>query len=232
MSSNELIFFITTLISLFFVLPMLRLGKQGLAGLIVANIILVSCFGALLIPLFQWTTNAGNVFYASIFLTTQVATEHYGVKAAFTSMWVGFGALVLFVLLAQYSIRFTGGIDSGALVTSMHNVFTVVPRIALASMAAYLISQSLNIWLFSTLRKYMNKRLLWLRSLASSAVGQLVDSIIFFSIAFAYTITDQQLLQAMAVGFVVKLFVAIIGIPVLYASYPVMRFRRSARSGE
>jgi len=195
---------------------------------------LVSCFGALLVPLFDWTTNAGNVFYASIFLTTQVIVEHYGPKAAFRSMWVGFGALVLFVLLAQYSIRLSGGTDSGILITSLYNVFEVVPRIALASMAAYLVSQSLNIWLFSMLREKTKKRALWMRSLAGAGAGQLVDSVIFFSVAFAYTIPDSQLFQAMAVGFAVKLFVACVAVPVLYASYPVIRFARSApdRSGD
>jgi uncharacterized integral membrane protein (TIGR00697 family) len=113
--TNGLIFFITVLISLFFILLMLRLGKQGLAGLIVANIILVSTFGALLIPLFGLITNAGNVFYASIFLAAQIITEHYGRKAAFKSVWVGFGALVLFVLLAQYSIRLVGAPGSSQL---------------------------------------------------------------------------------------------------------------------
>lgn len=199
-------------------------------GLIVTNIILVSSFGALLIPLFGLTTNAGNVFYASIFLVVQVMNEHYGRKAAFLSVWVGFGSLAMFVLLAQYSMRLTGAPDTGDLTASLQSVYSGVPRIALASMVAYLVSQSLNVWLFSYLRNKTQKRFLWLRSLLSSFSGQLVDSLLFFSIAFAFTVSGSELAEAMAVGFVVKMAVAIMGLPVLYASTAVMRiFGNSVR---
>ncbi len=224
--TNGLIFAITVLISLFFILLMLRFGEQGLAGLIVTNIILVSCFGALLIPLFGLTTNAGNVFYASIFLTAQVVTEHYGRRAAYRSIAVGFGALVLFVLLAQYSIRLVGSPGSEQLANSMQTVFAGVPRIALASMVAYLFSQTLNIWLFDLLRRKMHKKALWFRAIASSTVGQIVDSVLFFAIAFAYSISNNQLLEAMTVGFLVKIAISILGVPILYFSAAVIRTSR------
>jgi queuosine precursor transporter len=221
--TNGLIFAVTVLISLFFILLMLRLGKQGLAGFIVTNIILVSCFGSLLIPLFGLTTNAGNVFYASIFLAAQVMTEHFGRRAALRSVWTGFGALVLFVLLAQYSIRLSGGQDTDVLVSSLENVFIGLPRLALASMLAYLVSQNLNVWLFDALSSVTGKKKLWLRSLLAAAIGQLVDSVLFFSIAFAHTLSNGQLFQAMIAGFCIKMVVTILGIGVLYASYPVVQ---------
>jgi uncharacterized integral membrane protein (TIGR00697 family) len=202
---------------------MLRLGKQGLVGVIVVNIILVSCFGALIIPLFGFSTNAGNVFYAAIFLAAQVMTEQYGRKAALRSVWVGFGALVLFVLMAQYTVRLVGGPGTEQFVASIHTIFAAIPRIALASIIAYLVSQNLNVWLFSMLKKQSGKKQLWLRGLVSSSLGQLVDSVLFFSIAFGHTIPNKQLLQIMVVGFAVKLFVCLLGIPILYASYPVLR---------
>ncbi len=219
---NQLIFFTTTAISLFFILFMLRLGKEGLTGVIVTNIILVSSFGALLIPLFGLVTNAGNVFYASIFLTGNVLAEHYGRKAAFKSVWVGFSALVLFVLMGQYSIRLVGAPNTEGLAAAMHSVFAAVPRIALASISAYLVSQNLNVWLFDTLHQKTGKKLLWFRTLLSSAVGQLVDSILFFSIAFAGTIPRSELFQSLFTGFGVKMVVAVIGIPFLYLSYFVL----------
>jgi len=228
--TNGLIFFVTVVISLFFVLLMLRFGEQGLAGLIVTNIILVSCFGALLIPLFGITTNAGNVFYASIFLTAQVMTEHYGRWSAYRSIAAGFGALVLFVLLAQYTIHLVGAPASDQLANSMHTVFAGVPRIALASMVAYLFSQTLNIWLFDLLRRKTHKKALWFRAIVSSTAGQLVDSVLFFAIAFAYSISNNQLLEAMTVGFLIKMVVATLGVPVLYASSAVIRTSRISQS--
>ncbi len=213
---NELIFFATVVIELFFLLYMLRLGMQGLVAVIVVNIILVSCFGALLIPLFGFTTNAGNVFYSVIFLAAQMMVERYGRSAASKSIWIGFSALVIFVLMAQYSIRLTAAADDGALADSMHTVFSGVPRIALASMGAYLISQHLNIWIFAFLKDKYDGRHLWLRSLLSSVGGQLVDSSLFFLIAFVGTLSSGGLLQALLIGFCTKVLVGLIGIPVLY----------------
>jgi uncharacterized integral membrane protein (TIGR00697 family) len=220
---NELIFFVTVVIEFFFLLYMLRLGKQGIMAVIVVNIILVSCFGALLIQLFGLTTNAGNVFYATIFLAAQIMVERFGRAVAFRSVWVGFSALVLFVLMTQYSIRLVGMPDNGTLANSMHQVFSAVPRIAIASMCAYLVSQNLNVWLFATLRQKTGKRQLWMRTLVSSGIGQLADSLLFFSIAFAGTIPNSQLVQALLAGFVIKLFMAFIGMPILYMSSAVAR---------
>jgi uncharacterized integral membrane protein (TIGR00697 family) len=220
---NELIFFVTVVIELFFLLYMLRLGKQGVTAAIVVNIILVSCFGALLIQLFGLTTNAGNVFYATIFLATQIMVERFGRTAAFRSIWVGFSALVLFVLMTQYSIRLVGIPDNGTLAGSIQHTFSAVPRIAVASMCAYLVSQNLNIWLFAALRQKTGKPKLWMRALLGSGAGQLVDSILFFSIAFAGTMSNSALFQALFAGFIIKLFVALLGMPVLYMSSAVVR---------
>jgi uncharacterized integral membrane protein (TIGR00697 family) len=100
-------------------------------------------------------------------------------------------------------------------------------------MVAYMFSQNLNVWLFDYLRQKTGKKALWFRALASSFAGQLVDSVLFFSIAFAYTVSGNQLLEAMAVGFAVKMVVSILGIPVLYASAAVMRVSRgSKREGD
>jgi queuosine precursor transporter len=220
---NELIFFITVVIELFFLLYMLRLGKQGLMAIIVVNVILVSCFGALLIQLFGLTTNAGNVFYATIFLAAQITVERFGRAVAFRSIWIGFSALVLFVLMTQYSIRLAGAPDNSALASAIQQTFAAVPRIAVASMCAYVVSQNLNIWLFATLRQKTGKRKLWMRALLASGVGQLVDSILFFSIAFAGTMSNRALLQALLAGCVIKLFVAFISLPILYMSSAIAR---------
>jgi uncharacterized integral membrane protein (TIGR00697 family) len=229
---NELIFFVTVAIELFFLIYMLRLGKQGLVAIIVVNIILVSCFGALLVPLFGFTTNAGNVFYAVTFLAAQMMVERYGREVAAKSVWIGFGALVIFVLMAQYSIRLTGISDNNGLAQAMHQVFSAVPRVACASMAAYLISQNLNIWLFASLRKKHAGRQLWVRSLLSTAAGQLIDSLVFFSIAFVGVLSSRELAQTMLVGLGAKVLVGIIGIPALYLGAAVARsYSHSERLG-
>lgn len=217
--TNELIFIVTVLVELAFVVLSMRFGKEGLFGFIVANIILVSTFGSQLIEVFGLITNAGNVFYASIFVAANILVEHYGRQVGYRSVWIGFTSLVLFVLMSQFVIRqlpVAGSVDT---TQAIRILFSGVPRVALASMIAYLIAQNLNVWIFDQLRRRHGRGKLWLRNIASSTTGQLVDSLIFFSIAFGGLVSQTVLAQTILVGFALKAVIAVASTPVLYISY-------------
>lgn len=216
---NELIFLVTVLVELAFVVLSMRFGREGLFGFIVANIILVSTFGSELIDVFGLTTNAGNVFYASIFVAANILVEHYGGKVGYRSVWIGFTSLVLFVLMSQFVIRQLPVPNSADEAQAIRTLFSAVPRVALASMVAYLIAQNLNVWIFDRLRRRHGRAKLWLRNIASSTTGQLVDSVIFFSIAFGGLVSQAVLVQTILVGFALKAVIAVASTPVLYLSY-------------
>lgn len=218
MMTNELIFIVTTLVELVFIVLMMRLGKEGLFAFIVTNIILVSTFGSQLIEVFGLVTNAGNVFYASIFVAANILVERYGRAVGYRSIWIGFASLVLFVLMSQFVVRNLPIADNLAVSDVIQSLFGGVPRLALASMTAYLVAQNLNVWAFDRLRHKPKPLSLGVSNIASASTGQLVDSVIFFSIAFAGTLPLQGLAQAILVGFILKALIAIAGTPVLYMS--------------
>ena len=217
--TNEIIFVATALIDLSLVVLALRYGVAGLTGLLVANIILVSALGSKIISLFGFVTNVGNVFYACAFFAGIMIAEHYGKKEAYKSVWIGFLSLVLFVVMGEFTARY--GLSSGLSSTdqAIKTLFMAVPRIALGSMTAYLIAQNINIYVFSAVKKKTGMRLIGLRTIAGSLAGQLVDSIVFFSIAFATTLPFKLLIQAMLTGFVVKVSVGVLSVPFLRLSY-------------
>jgi hypothetical protein len=220
--ANELIFIVMVLVELTFILLLMHVGKEGLFGLIVANIILVSTFGSQLIKVFGLVTNAGNVFYASIFVAANILTENHGRKTGYRSVWIGFTILVLFVLMSQFVLRHVGVPDSADTTNAIATLFRGVPRIALASMAAYLVAQNLNVWLFDQLHQKNPRRGLWFRNMVSSFIGQLVDSLIFFSIAFAGIVPLTVLAQTIFTGFALKAMIAVVSTPVLYASHSLL----------
>jgi queuosine precursor transporter len=217
--TNEIIFVATALIDLSLVVLALRYGVAGLTGMLVANIILVSALGAKIISLFGFVTNVGNVFYACAFFAGITIAEHYGRKEAFKSVWVGFLSLVLFVVMGEFTARY--GLSAGLSNTdqAIRTLFLAVPRVALGSMAAYLIAQNINIYVFGAVKKKTGTRLISLRTIAGSLAGQFVDSIVFFSIAFAATLPFKLLIQAMLTGFVVKVSVGVLSVPFLRLSY-------------
>lgn len=217
--TNEVIFIITAVIDLAFILLAFRLGKGWLFGAIVVNIILVSTFAGKLVPIFGFVTNAAGVFYAAIFLATDILTEHHGKKEGYKSVWIGFSALVLFVVMSQFVLRLISTSETTAISEAMQVLFRGVPRIAFASMFAYLVAQNFDVWFYHFIHQKTGQKRLWLRNNLSTFTSQFIDSIIFFSIAFFGVVPFNILLQIIFTGYAVKLIVALLDTPFIYLSY-------------
>ncbi|MES2023852.1 MAG: queuosine precursor transporter [Patescibacteria group bacterium] len=220
---NELIFVITALLTFGFVFICFNLGKRWLHASIAINLILISVFGAKLVSVFGITTNVGNIFYAAVFLAAHILIEHYGEKEGRKSFWVGLGATVFFVLMGQLTVQFIGSSASATVNQALNTLFTFAPRIFLASISAYFFAQKFNIWFYGRLAQKSEKLPLWQRDIFSNILGQAIDSIIFFSIAFYGIISGTALAQAMLFGFIFKVAAGIFGLPFFYATFYVKK---------
>jgi len=223
---NEIIFLTKIAAESAFVLLANRLGKEWVVLTIAVNLILISVLGAKVVTAFGLVTNAGNVFYAGVFLAVQLLVERYGRKEGWHAVFTGFGAIVFFLTMSaitqfQVSANLSAPtIDADAAITTL---FGFVPRIALASVTAFLAAQTVNVMLYDDMHARMGSRHLWLRSFMATVAGQLVDSVIFFYLAFSGVLPPDLLLEAVVVGFIVKTLIGAMCIPVLYASRPKIR---------
>ncbi|OGE32215.1 hypothetical protein A3C59_04225 [Candidatus Daviesbacteria bacterium RIFCSPHIGHO2_02_FULL_36_13] len=214
--TNELIFFMIALIDFTFIQVVFRFGKPYVFAVIILNILLISVFGAKLIEIFGFTTNIGNVFYAAVFFAAQLLVEGYGKKEAYNTIWLGVVSVVFFILMAQFVI-FTIGIPETRVVNSaIDDLFQAAPRVAIASIFAYIISQAVNISLFSYLKAKTGGKYLYLRVNLTNIVGQAIDSLIFFSIAFFGVIPFPTLVQVMLIGYGLKVFAGALSTPFFY----------------
>jgi len=170
--SNEVVLGVLMIVDLLFVLLMFRYGKAGLYSTIILNLILIATFGAKLIPVFRWVTNAGNIFYVAVCTAIVMITEHYGKEEGYKAIWAGLGSTVAFILFAQLTIRLAGIPEVSAVSEAMTFLFRAVPRIALASAVAFVVSQRLNAWLFDYLHQRTGRRLLWFRRIAAGTLTQ------------------------------------------------------------
>jgi uncharacterized integral membrane protein (TIGR00697 family) len=100
----------------------------------------------------------------------------------------------------------------------LREVFSVMPRVVIASLVAYLVSQHHDIWAFAFWKQKTSGRYLWLRNNASTFVSQLADSVVFTLIAFLGVFETGILIQIIATTYVLKLIVAVIDTPFLYLS--------------
>lgn len=215
MISNELLFLLAMLVEVTVVFIAARLGREWLLGTVAVNLILIGIFGAKLISVFGLVTNVGNVFYACVFLATHFLIERHGKNSAWQTVWFGMGFVMFFTLMSQIAVNYNGSSLSDTINNASATLFSFSPRVIIASILAYAFAQYVNIVVFSWICGKTNGKFLWLRSNGANIVSQLVDSMLFFSIAFI-DLSGPLLLQAILTGWFLKSLVVFLGTPFLY----------------
>lgn len=214
---NELLWFAMMLANFLFILLFYRLfGKTGLfiwipIAAIVANIQVLK-----LVDLFGINATLGNIVYASSFLVTDILSENYGKKTATKAVFVGFLSLIASMVLFQAALWFTPSADDWAQ-ESLKNLFGFMPRIVLASILAFGLSQLHDVWAYNFWKKkWPAERFIWIRNNASTMVSQLIDSIVFTVVAFWGQLPMNVLIQIFISTYVLKWIVAAMDTPFIY----------------
>lgn len=160
------------------------------------------------------TATLGNIVYASSFLATDILSERHGRQAARRGVGVGFFAIVTATVLMQLAILFEPA-PSDVMQGHLQAVFGVLPRIAGASLLAYLVSQRHDIWAYHFWREKFPGPL-WLRNNLSTIVSQLIDSLVFTLVAFIGVFPAGVLVQIVVTTYLFKAVVALADTPFLY----------------
>ncbi|MFW5500480.1 MULTISPECIES: queuosine precursor transporter [unclassified Maridesulfovibrio] len=213
---NELLWLGFAVMDLSLVLIIYRFfGKIGLFGLIVFNLILCNIQVLKTIELFGMTTTLGNILYASVFLSTDMLSEFYGKKEAKKAVYLGFVVLVMAVVYMQLALMFTPAADDFAQ-PHLEAIFGFLPRIALGSMAAYIVSQLNDVYIFHLLKDKMGERHLWLRNNASTLFSQFLDSSVFCFVALWGLFPFDVWVEILFTTYLFKVIVAVMDTPFLY----------------
>ena len=168
---QELLWIATVFLDLSLTLLMYRLfGRIGLTAAIVLAILLANLQGPKLTIIFGMETSLGVIFYSSIFFCTDVLGEKHGRAVANQAVLTGFGVSLIIVLMLSISMLYQPSTqpNTAALASGVHAAFGTIlnftPRFVFGSLLAYLISQSLDVWLFHRIRSWTEGRHLWLRN--------------------------------------------------------------------
>lgn len=207
-------------------------GKIGLYAWIPISSILANIQVVLLVNLFGYETTLGNIMYAGGFLVTDILSENYGEKAAKKAVRIGFVSMIAMAVLMKIAVMFEpSDVEaSHANFESLKLIFDFMPRILLAGIAAYAVSQSHDIWAYNFWKKkFPSKRFIWLRNNASTIVSQLIDNIIFTSIAFWGVYEFDVLIQIFFVTYFMKVAVALFDTPFVYAASSM---KKSVKDGD
>ena len=167
--------------------------------------------------------------YAGGFLITDILSENYGKKAANTAVKIGFFSLVATTLIMQCAIHFKPlDVPEGlAIFESVKSIFSLLPRLAIASLTAYLISQFHDVWLYEKIREFFpEKKFIWLRNNGSTMLSQLIDNVVFTTIAFYGVYPLEVMFNIFLSTYIIKFIVAICDTPFIYLADKMFRDKK------
>jgi len=162
------------------------------------------------------TFTVGAFAYAVTFPITDTISEVYGRKEAQTLVYLGFIAYLMVVVYSQIAVYLPSADFWNDNQTAYETVIGLVPRIVIASFISYTVSQYHDVWAFHFWKKVTKGKYLWVRNNASTMSSQVIDTIIFVTIAF-YGVVPNDVLADMMIGqFLIKILIAVIDTPVVY----------------
>ena len=131
----------------------------------------------------HWAFGAGVLFFPVSYIIGDVLTEIYGYANARRVIWTGFAALLFMAFMAAVVVALPPAAEWPGQ-EAYEFVFGNSWRIVLASMVAFWAGEFANSFVLARMKVWTKGRLLWTRTIGSTVVGQGLDSLIFYPLAF------------------------------------------------
>lgn len=220
---NEALLIVSAVADIGLVLLAFSRTRAWLYASIAVNLILITVLGPKLIYIWGVATNIGNVYYAAVFFAIYLLLEHGSREHVLRALAIGVMSVVGFVVLLTIGLSMDSHPDTSALDGAMRVVFGNVPRFALASLAGFALAQLLNATLYLTSKEEPAQLHWWLRIIVVMMVAQLVDSIIFFTVAFWGSVATPLVIETLFTGYAVKVGIGILSVPLIHWSHRIKR---------
>lgn len=162
-----------------------------------------------------FTFGAGVLFFPVSYVFGDILTEVYGYARARRVVWAGFGAMIFasFMAWAVVSLPAAPGWPHQA---AYETVFGGTWRIVGASLIAYFCGEFCNSYVLAKMKIWLAGKYLWIRTVGSTIVGEGVDSLLFYPIAFLGIWSVEQVLQVMLMNYLIKVSWEVLLTPFTY----------------
>ena len=189
------------------------------AILLCSNLIGAAKAAQVTLPLFGTVTfGAGVLFFPISYIFGDILTEVYGYGRDRRVIWAGFAALLFAAVMSSVVLWLTPAPDAFNAGYQQHleAVFGNTWRIVLGSMLAFWSGSFVNSYVMAKMKVGMQGRHLWMRTIGSTICGELVDSSLFYFIAFYGIWSNQQLLEVTIAQYILKTGWEVVMTPVTY----------------
>lgn len=193
-----------------------------ITGCFVAVLLISNTVSVKPVRLWLFTYDGGTLLFPLSYIFGDILTEVYGYARSRRVIWLGFGLALLMAVVYIIVGRLPGAGD-WPFQKDYQNILGLAPRIVAASLIAYFSGEFSNSFVLAKMKILTKGRWLWTRTIGSTLVGELVDTLLFVIIAFlgapGYPTT-------MLAAIVVSNYIFKVGVEVAFTpvTYGVVRF--------
>ena len=161
--------------------------------------------------------DAGTITFPFAYMLGDVLTEIWGYRTAKKVIWLTLVCNIILVACTQIGVWLPSPDYLSTTAEAYNTVFSYVPRIVLGSLMGFLFGELSNAWFMERIKAMTKGRYLWVRTIGSSMIGYLFDTLPFVLIAFAGVVTTHDLMMMLLFQYVSKLLIEILfGTPLAY----------------
>lgn len=221
---NEFLLITSLLVSFGATLLFYKLfGKGGLFAWIAISSVFANIEVTVLVHAFGMEQTLGNTLFASSFLATDILSELHGKKDADKGVFIGILTTIFFIIFSLLWINYIPS-DADWAMPSVKVLFSHTPRILIASLLGYTVSQLLDVWLYHKCWTLTEKKsgsrtkFLWIRNNFSTLISQLVNIVIFNFGAFYGIYTLSELIKITGACYIIYIVTSLLDTPFIYFS--------------
>jgi len=196
-----------------------RYGAEFPIAFVAALVVMANIFANKIVVVGPFTVPASVIVFSMTFFITDMLSEKWGKSYAKKAVWAGFFANLVLIVSVYIVLAWEPASYALEVSEMFSKVLALTPRIVVASFLAYIVSQNHDVWAFHFWKKKTKGKHLWFRNNASTIVSQLIDSVIFITIAFYGVFPIVPLIIGQ---WVVKIIIALIDTPFMYISIWLM----------
>lgn len=176
----------------------------------------------------EWVFSVGQLAFPVTFILTDILNEFYGRAVVRRVTYLAFAmvGLSFVIIYAAGAMPWwpvaTQADWSGVTPSQFTSVFTQATNIQLASMAAFLIANLVDIQVFFLFKKITRNKMLWLRATGSTAVSQLIDTFVISGLVWGNKLSFGEYLTVVFTSYFIKLAIAIGVTPIIYGLHELI----------
>jgi len=188
---------------------------ESLVHIFVVVLLVSNLVAQKLVKLGPFTLSGAQLLFPITYIFGDVFTEVYGYAGSRRAIWVGFGSSALLAVMGMITVALPPHPD-------WHNqeafaiVFGFVPRIVVASLIAYWAGEFANSFVLAKMKILTNGQWLWTRTIGSTVVGEAIDSVLFYPLAFYGIFSNELLVTVMVTNYLLKTGWEVLMTPVTY----------------